>query len=95
MKPPSWEDRDMNRPWVEMRYGKVVASGPKGKAKKIKRKKNAGRDLISSSAWGLFDYGDAPACPRCGDKMAVRSGRNGRFWGCSAFPDCRGVRAYR
>jgi len=30
-----------------------------------------------------------PACPRCGKKMALRSGPTGRFWGCTGFPDCR------
>jgi len=38
-----------------------------------------------------------PACPRCGSAMAQRIGRQGSkagraFWGCTAFPRCRGVR---
>ncbi|MDX1418480.1 MAG: type I DNA topoisomerase [Rubricoccaceae bacterium] len=28
-------------------------------------------------------------CPRCGKRMALRSGPSGRFWGCTGFPDCR------
>lgn len=33
-------------------------------------------------------------CPRCGDAMVERSNRKTgqKFWGCSAFPACRGVR---
>jgi restriction system protein len=35
-------------------------------------------------------------CPRCGLPMVLRTARNGRnaggqFWGCSRFPDCRGI----
>jgi restriction system protein len=44
---------------------------------------------------GLVD--DAPACPECGQQMVLRTSRRGanagsRFWGCSAFPRCRGIR---
>ncbi len=28
------------------------------------------------------------ACPQCGQKLAIRLGRRGRFIGCTAFPDC-------
>jgi restriction system protein len=39
----------------------------------------------------------APACPRCGSEMALRTARQGvnegqSFWGCSKFPGCRGTR---
>jgi DNA-binding helix-hairpin-helix protein with protein kinase domain len=33
-----------------------------------------------------------PSCPRCGSSMRRRSGRYGRFWGCSRYPSCRGTR---
>ena len=33
-----------------------------------------------------------PNCPRCGSAMRQRSGRYGRFWGCSRYPRCRGTR---
>ena len=37
-----------------------------------------------------------PACPQCGKPMRRRTARKGQhegqaFWGCSAFPDCRGI----
>jgi restriction system protein len=37
-----------------------------------------------------------PACPRCGHPMRQRTARQGAhagqaFWGCSAYPDCRGI----
>lgn len=37
----------------------------------------------------------APACPQCGKMMVLRTARRGanpgnRFWGCSAYPACKG-----
>jgi restriction system protein len=39
-----------------------------------------------------------PSCPTCGRSMVSRTARRGRtagsqFWGCTAYPDCRGTRA--
>lgn len=31
-------------------------------------------------------------CPRCNSRMILRSGRRGKFYGCSRFPYCRGTR---
>lgn len=35
---------------------------------------------------------DAPTCPLCGEPMRLRSSRYGPFYGCSAYPGCRGTR---
>lgn len=40
---------------------------------------------------------EAPPCPDCGGPMRRRTARTGRnmgkpFWGCAAFPECKGVR---
>jgi four helix bundle suffix protein len=37
-----------------------------------------------------------PACPQCGRAMVLRTAKSGRnagsqFWGCSAYPECRGA----
>jgi len=32
---------------------------------------------------------DSRTCPRCGRTLVVRSGRRGKFWGCTGFPECR------
>jgi len=37
-----------------------------------------------------------PACPQCGKSMVLRTTKNGKnagkqFWGCSAYPDCKGI----
>lgn len=36
---------------------------------------------------------DAPDCPNCGKPMRRRKSVQGDFWGCSAFPDCKGTRS--
>jgi DNA topoisomerase-1 len=36
------------------------------------------------------EVADEP-CPLCGDKMYVRDGRFGRFYGCSRYPKCKGL----
>lgn len=28
-------------------------------------------------------------CPRCGGRLVVRNGRNGEFYGCSNYPNCK------
>jgi predicted RNA-binding Zn-ribbon protein involved in translation (DUF1610 family) len=38
----------------------------------------------------------APACPKCGREMVLRTSKNGanqgeQFWGCPGFPGCRGI----
>lgn len=33
-----------------------------------------------------------PKCPECGKQMKLRTSQRGEFWGCSAFPECRGTR---
>ncbi len=33
-----------------------------------------------------------PNCPLCSSPMRRRTGRYGRFWGCSRYPSCRGTR---
>ncbi|WP_027182130.1 helix-hairpin-helix domain-containing protein [Oleidesulfovibrio alaskensis] len=33
-----------------------------------------------------------PVCPNCGSSMRRRSGRYGKFWGCSRYPACTGTR---
>jgi very-short-patch-repair endonuclease/ribosomal protein S27AE len=33
-------------------------------------------------------------CPRCGNRMILRNGRRGKFYGCSRFPYCKGTRNF-
>ena len=33
-----------------------------------------------------------PECPQCGKPMRKRKSAQGDFWGCSAFPECKGTK---
>lgn len=33
----------------------------------------------------------SPACPLCSSPTRKRKGSNGFFWGCSKYPDCKGI----
>ncbi len=48
-------------------------------------------------ARGMQREPHAPICPDCGKPMRRRTARKGpnagnEFWGCSAYPECRGIR---
>lgn len=34
----------------------------------------------------------SPDCPQCGKPMRQRKSAKGDFWGCSAYPECKGTR---
>jgi len=57
-------------------------------AERAKKKKN------STDQANLTDY--IPDCPKCGKPMVLRTAKSGKnegqsFWGCSAYPECRGT----
>ncbi|EIF29949.1 DNA topoisomerase III [Burkholderia sp. Ch1-1] len=33
----------------------------------------------------------SPPCPRCGSPMGQRMGKQGAFWSCSRYPECKGT----
>lgn len=37
---------------------------------------------------------DSPDCPECDGLMVIRIGRNGQFWGCADYPECKGTEQY-
>ncbi len=41
---------------------------------------------------GQKNAAPAPDCPQCGKPMRRRRSAKGDFWGCSAFPECKGTR---
>jgi len=41
----------------------------------------------------------SPRCPKCGSEMVLRTAKRGenqggKFWGCSKYPECRGILEY-
>ena len=67
-------------------------------ARKIRARKEA-RNAKQYAGLTEDEVLDAPHCPKCGAMMVVRTATKGenagsRFWGCSAFPKCRGTRDY-
>ena len=43
---------------------------------------------------------ESPRCPKCGGEMILRTAKSGanagnKFWGCSKYPNCRGMVAYK
>jgi hypothetical protein len=51
-------------------------------------------DLVPDQFADQFDPfpDEVEKCPKCGKPMAVRSGRKGKFYGCSGYPHCRHTR---
>jgi len=41
---------------------------------------------------GALGNARPPLCPDCGSPMKLRKGRHGPFWGCLAYPKCKGTR---
>jgi restriction system protein len=55
------------------------------------------RTQRSQAADGALPADSIPACPECGKAMVLRTAQKGKnagkqFWGCSGYPDCKGLR---
>jgi DNA topoisomerase-1 len=56
------------------------------------------RELIKKSAKAEENGGaegeaeEVPACELCGKEMVLKSGRFGKFYGCTGYPECRNIR---
>ena len=42
----------------------------------------------------------SPRCPKCGNEMVLRTAKRGdnqgeKFWGCSKYPECRGILEFK
>lgn len=64
---------------VETGVGTSASSKPRGR--KSGRKSSAAKAAVPGVA-----------CPKCGSPMVERTGKNGRFYGCSRYPACKGTR---
>jgi restriction system protein len=59
-------------------------------ARLTERQRKKEQNLSSDPAGGI------PICPKCSKSMVLRTAKTGKkaghqFWGCSAYPDCKGV----
>jgi four helix bundle suffix protein len=55
------------------------------------------RKRLAQPADGTPPADALPVCPECGKAMVLRTAQKGKnagkqFWGCSGYPDCKGVR---
>ena len=63
-----------------------------------RRPVTGGDQIVRGNASRTAQGGKAvPACPSCGSSMVRRTAKRGAnagnpFWGCSKFPDCKGIR---
>jgi DNA topoisomerase-1 len=60
------------------------APAPETKSRR-RRSKGTRRSPASATVPGVL-------CPKCGSPMVERTGKNGRFYGCSRYPACKGTR---
>ena len=70
------------------------------KATRMGRARRAARDAEAPPVRIAAEIADdgSPRCPDCGGPMVKRRARRGTnagsdFWGCAAYPRCRGTRA--
>lgn len=54
----------------------------------------SGRQIMSEQPKQIQET--SPRCPKCGSEMALRTAKRGdnqggKFWGCSKYPECRGI----
>jgi four helix bundle suffix protein len=68
-----------------------------GYSEQLASKRLAFRENKKADQSAAADPADeAPPCPQCGKAMVVRTAKSGKnagnqFWGCSDYPDCKGV----
>jgi len=60
------------------------------------RKKKSAQPNPPNSAEPANPAERIPQCPQCGKSMVLRTAKSGKhagqqFWGCSAYPDCKGA----
>ena len=65
-------------------YGRVCCE-----CKKKSRSSHSGATAVD-----FRNKNEQNVCPRCNNSMVLRSGKYGKFYGCSKYPYCRGTRPY-
>ena len=59
-------------------------------SKKADGKQDSESSAVSSET--SADGEEIPACEHCGKGMVLKSGRFGKFYGCSGYPECKNIR---
>ena len=78
--------RDYTTQMDAARKGIITPDMKKVAANFAKRKPAAAKPSASAEE-------PTPECPLCGNAMAKRHSKDGKeFWGCTAYPACRGTR---
>jgi DNA topoisomerase-1 len=52
---------------------------------------NGGAGAAGASSEAPAAEEEVPACPECGRPMQIRRSRFGTFWGCTGYPECKGI----
>lgn len=47
--------------------------------------------LLSMISKAKGSMPDSPQCPVCSKDMNLRPGKNGKFWSCAGYPECKGT----
>ena len=68
-----------------------------GFTERLHKVRSERRRSDSSDRSDASDQPNTPPCPKCDKPMRLRTARQGaragqQFWGCSAYPECRGTR---
>lgn len=77
--------------FIELDYTRDL----EGDLDEIAEGKKSYRDVVATAHQqlageiGKMGTGETHACPECGKAMRRKSGKNGAFWGCSGYPDCK------
>lgn len=53
-----------------------------------------GGRYVAQRKYTLINDDEKKLCPKCGAEMILRTGRYGKFYGCTKFPYCRGTRQF-
>lgn len=98
--------RDAGSDSIKVVPWNAVADRPLGKTKRTHRIKTWKQNFIpkvedllarvEAGEWSEVserakENAENPECPDCGRSMCIREGKYGEFYGCPAFPQCRGT----
>ncbi len=92
---PVQQDSSLEKPEHLEGHGVEVTVSEQERADK-QTERQVGKPTEAPTGVEVAPQPVAPACRQCGEVMVLRKARSGKnagqqFWGCSAFPKCRGA----